>query len=292
VAVTRAKNRLHLTYTVSIGENIKQIDEMKPSKSTLLTALFGQDCYKERLKNHPFLSCKSYDFRSIANDNSNDRNSQKLLVALNRIPASWEKTLSFNKIKIPKSIANIVTSDEKKTSSIIATSARHTGTVLHRILNQIVIDGINKWDEKKIIDQIPHWQSQLQGLGLTNYDQPLSLLQRSVDACIRDKKNHWIFDSSHKDSKCEYRIGYKSLKGKQSKTSIIDRCFILNGTQWIIDYKSSEPSKDQSRDIFLNQEVAEYEKKLRHYEKILHDINNLPTKTGLYFPLIQHLEIV
>ena len=159
-------------------------------------------------------------------------------------------------------------------------------------MNQIVIDGINKWDEKKIIDQIPYWQSQLQGLGLTNYDQPLSLLQRSVDACIRDKKNHWIFDSSHKDSKCEYRIGYKPLKGKQSKTSIIDRCFILNGTQWIIDYKSSEPSKDQSRDIFLNQEVAEYEKKLRHYEKILHDMNNLPTKIGLYFPLIQHLEIV
>ena len=292
VAVTRAKKRLHLTYTVSIGENIKQTDEMKPSKSTLLTALFGRDCYKERLKNHPFLSCKSYDFRSVANDNSNDRNSQKLLVALNRLPASWEKTLSFNKTKIPKSIANIVTSDEKKTSSIIATSARHTGTVLHRILNQIVIDGIHKWDERKIIDQTPHWQSQLQGLGLTNYDQPLSLLQRSVDACIRDKKNHWIFDSSHKDSKCEYRIGYKSLKGKQSKTSVIDRCFILNGTQWIIDYKSSEPSKDQSRDVFLNQEVAEYEKKLRHYEKILHDMNNLPTKTGLYFPLIQHLEIV
>ena len=142
------------------------------------------------------------------------------------------------------------------------------------------------------MDQTPYWQSQLQGLGLTDYDQPLSLLQRSVEACIKDKNNHWIFDSTHENSKCEYRIGHRSLKEGQTKTSIIDRCFILDGIQWVVDYKSTEPSKGQSQDIFLNQEVAKYKKTLKHYEKILHDTNNLPTKAGLYFPLIQHLEII
>jgi hypothetical protein len=155
-----------------------------------------------------------------------------------------------------------------------------------------VIDGISKWDEKRIKDQMPSWRSQLQGLGLTSYDHSLRLLQRSVEGCINDKNNHWIFDSSHKESKCEYRVGYKPLEGDFTKTSIIDRCFILNGIQWVIDYKSTEPSKGQSRDIFLCQEVTEYKKTLKHYEKILHGINNLPTKAGLYFPLMRHLEII
>jgi hypothetical protein len=84
---------------------------------------------------------------------------------------------------------------------------------MHRILKQIVIDGISKWDEKRIKDQMPSWRSQLQGLGLTSYDHSLRLLQRSVEGCINDKNNHWIFDSSHKESKCEYRVGYKPLEG-------------------------------------------------------------------------------
>ena len=293
VGVTRAIKRLHLTYTLSVVENAKEMDEIKPSKSTLLAALYGQSYDEARLKKHPAIFYESHDFRLATNDNSTGNKAQKLLVALNRLPASWRHAPKTNETKIYQSIADITLASNKiEVSSIRDTSARHTGTVLHRILRQLVLDGINKWNKKRIMDQTPYWQSQLQGLGLTDYDQPLSLLQRSVEACIKDKNNHWIFDSTHENSKCEYRIGHRSLKEGQTKTSIIDRCFILDGIQWVIDYKSTEPSKGQSQDIFLNQEVAKYKKTLKHYEKILHDTNNLPTKAGLYFPLIQHLEII
>ena len=293
VGATRAKKRLHLTYTMSTKDRAGKTNEIKPSVGTLLNALLGQNFDKARLENHPSVSYKSHDCRSDEYGKFIDEESYNLLVYLDRLPASWKQSLSLNKTKMADSVADIAPSlSEKETSSVIDNKSKYIGIVMHRILKQIVIDGISKWDEKRIKDQMPSWRSQLQGLGLTSYDHSLRLLQRSVEGCINDKNNHWIFDSSHKESKCEYRVGYKPLEGDFTKTSIIDRCFILNGIQWVIDYKSTEPSKGQSRDIFLCQEVTEYKKTLKHYEKILHGINNLPTKAGLYFPLMRHLEII
>ena len=170
--------------------------------------------------------------------------------------------------------------------------ARHTGTILHRTLRQLVLDGIDKWDNKRIQDQRPFWQSQLQQLGVINYDQPLILLERAINGCLKDKKNHWIFESSHQESRHEYAIGYQGLKNGASHTSIIDRCFIMEGIQWIIDYKSTEPMKGEPQDIFLQREVAQYKDQLKHYQYLLKKMNNLPTKISLYFPLIQCLETI
>ena len=221
------------------------MDEIKPSKSTLLAALYGQSYDEARLKKHPAIFYESHDFRLATNDNSTGNKAQKLLVALNRLPASWRHAPKTNETKIYQSIADIALASNKiEVSSIRDTSARHTGTVLHRILRQLVLDGINKWNKKRIMDQTPYWQSQLQGLGLTDYDQPLSLLQRSVEACIKDKNNHWIFDSTHENSKCEYRIGHRSLKEGQTKTSIIDRCFILDGIQSVSYTHLTLPTTD------------------------------------------------
>ena len=104
--------------------------------------------------------------------------------------------------------------------------------------------------------------------------------------------NQQHFESSHQESRHEYAIGYQGLKNGASHTSIIDRCFIMEGIQWIIDYKSTEPMKGEPQDIFLQREVAQYKDQLKHYQYLLKKMNNLPTKISLYFPLIQCLETI
>ena len=287
VGVTRAVKQLHLTYAInSDKKNPKEYND--PIASSLLKALIGSNRDKDCFKVDPSVSFKEHRYQPI-DEHSSDVSPAVVLGSINRLPVDWIPPSTFNKNNI-----DLINLDKKILESISLTNvvARHTGTILHRTLRQLVLDGIDKWDNKRIQDQRPFWQSQLQQLGVINYDQPLILLERAINGCLKDKKNHWIFESSHQESRHEYAIGYQGLKNGASHTSIIDRCFIMEGIQWIIDYKSTEPMKGEPQDIFLQREVAQYKDQLKHYQYLLKKMNNLPTKISLYFPLIQCLETI
>ena len=288
VGATRAIKQLHLTYTMNTKEDSKE--EPKPSKNTLLSALAGDNYLEGHFRNDTSVSFRRHISKPIS-ENIADSPTPTGLAYINRLPADW------NTISAPSQSDTVTgnadtefVTDKLGSLSLNNTAARHTGTVLHRTLRQLVVDGISNWDEKRIQDQIPFWQSQLQNLGLTSYDQPLSLLKRAILGCLQNQKNHWIFESTHEESKCEFVVGYKPPGHSKFKTSIIDRCFILDGSQWIIDYKSTEPGIKENLDIFLQRETLQYEGQLRHYATLLSKMNGLPVKKGLYFPLIQHLE--
>ena len=287
VAVTRAIKQLHLTYTINSDKKHPE-EHNDPTANSLLKALVGTNRHKDCFKVHPSVSFKSHRYQPM-DKSSSDASPAVILGFINRLPISWNTPSTFNKNNIDP-----IHLDKKVLESISLTNitARHTGTILHRILRQLALEGIDKWDTRRIQDQRPFWQSQLQQLGIINCDQPLILLERAINGCLKDEKNHWIFESCHQKSKCEYAIGYQELKNGEFHTSIIDRCFIMEGIQWIIDYKSTEPMKGEPQDIFLQREVAQYKGQLKHYQHLLKKMNNLPTKISLYFPLIQHLETI
>ena len=288
VGATRAVKQLHLTYTINIKKDSKE--KPKPLKNTLLSALAGNNYLEDYFKTISSASFHSHISKPIS-ENKTDGAGLSCLSYINRLPADWKTTAIYSQSETSlKNINKEFDVDKLEFFTLNSTIARHTGTVLHRILRQLVVNGINCWDANRIHNQTSFWRSQLQNLGLINYDQPLDLLKRAVLGCLKDKDNHWIFESTHKESKCEFAIGYQSSRDSKPKTSIIDRCFILNKEQWIIDYKSTEPQKNESLDVFLKRETLQYQGQLKHYASLLNKMNGLPSRKALYFPLIQHLE--
>ena len=175
--------------------------------------------------------------------------------------------------------------------SELNTVSRHTGTVLHRVLQQIVLEGIDYWTETTISNRQPFWKIQLQQLGVTELEKPLALIQRAVKNCLEDETANWLLSNSHQDGHCEYKIGYIGANG-QPKTAVVDRCFISEGTQWVIDYKTAEPLTGESQESFIQRETTLYREQLEHYAKLFEQMGNYPVKTALYFPLISHLAII
>ena len=76
------------------------------------------------------------------------------------------------------------------------------------------------------------------------------------------------------------------------KLAVVDRCFISEGTQWVIDYKAAEPLTGESQESFIQRETTLYREQLEHYAKLFEQMGNYPVKTALYFPLISHLAII
>ncbi len=107
---------------------------------------------------------------------------------------------------------------------------------------------------------------------------------------LSDPHLHWILSSSHTSSQNEWSLWHRHHG--VSKESIIDRSFIDGSTRWVIDYKSTRPSPNQSLQVFLEEQKSSYKDQLLRYRSAVagfdkHHIENNTVKDiklGLYFP--------
>ena len=90
---------------------------------------------------------------------------------------------------------------------------------------------------------------------------------------------------SQKQKLCEYPISSQSRSGAQHH--VIDLLIIENGATWIIDYKITQPTPDQSLEAFLLDQQEHYRQKMTHYTKIVGDLGYANIRCGLYFPLVR-----
>ncbi len=168
----------------------------------------------------------------------------------------------------------------------------HTGTVIHRILRQIVIDGIDKWDIDKINRQKPFWRSQLSQMGVSDdlTGEAIGRIELAITQILSDTTGKWILDSSHQDSACELSLNY--WDNDEVKQLTIDRTFVEKDIRWIIDYKSTEPEPGQPLHQFLRQQETAYYNQLTSYAQLMQKMGPQAVMTALYFPLIQTLHKV
>ena len=105
----------------------------------------------------------------------------------------------------------------------------------------------------------------------------------AVENTLNDRRGQWLFSSQHMQASSEYRLsGW--LNGELTDR-ILDRTFIdKDGIRWIVDYKVS-PHEGGTRDEFLDNEVARYQSQLERYARLLHRLDPMPIRVGLYFPL-------
>lgn len=163
--------------------------------------------------------------------------------------------------------------------------ARHLGTVLHRTLKQLAIEGTEQWPAQRRARLVNGWTAQLKQLGRVACEQDLQLLTRAVEAMLTDPRGQWILQQ-HDQAQSEQPLGYLQNESNSIATSIIDRSFIDNGVRWIIDYKMAQPGPDESKQDFADRQIVQYQSQLTHYAELYRRMENIPVKCALYCPLI------
>ena len=278
VGTTRAIKKLHLLYTTD--------NELKPTENSLLDSLWPVL--------EPAIEAKTpgiYCHYQPLDEDISDKPIPTLHY-LQRLPADWQHPkITSVKNDVPDTTELLIEDHEQAPLVEPNPAARHTGTVLHRILRQMVVEGVNTWDLGTIDSRKPFWNIQLRQLGITQTDEALGLISRAVSNCLESETAQWLLNSQHTDSQCEYAIGYITENGKP-KTAILDRTFMENGTRWIIDYKMAEPTKGESQKEFLSHQTQQYKAQLAHYALLCSQGDGRPIKTALYFPLINLLEVI
>lgn len=169
--------------------------------------------------------------------------------------------------------------------------ARHTGTVLHRVLQVITEKNLTHQlhGEKLthyIEQQTPFWQLHLRQLGWQGQElaQAVDKITRALHHTLTDPRGQWLLDNNHQESACELVL-YRQ-ENNQLRESIIDRTFISDGVRWIVDYKSSEPQAGQTLTDFVATEVENYRAQLMRYRDCFALLESSEIRTALYFPLL------
>ena len=113
-------------------------------------------------------------------------------------------------------------------------------------------------------------------------------IEQSLLSTLQDSELRWIFDHEQEQSAAELPL--QSYANDFVHTHIIDRTFIdKNGVRWIIDYKSSQPSSNQSVESFLAEQVTLYSGQLTRYRNLFENEENKGVKTALLFTSLAKL---
>ena len=167
-------------------------------------------------------------------------------------------------------------------------TARHIGSVVHRWLQHIAEDKIDKWDKNRIENLHNIFKQNLIACGMSgNNDEIESAVTRIESALIHtvnDARGQWLL-APQKNAQNELHM--TTIIDGDSVGLIIDRTFIgEDGSRWIVDYKTSSHSGTDV-EFFLDRERERYFSQLNRYAVMMSRIDARPIKLGLYFPLLK-----
>jgi ATP-dependent exoDNAse (exonuclease V) beta subunit len=272
VAVTRAKQRLHLLGNVKRNEE----GEIKsPAGSTLLALLWPMIVAEFEGANDKTETAESVTPPAPRIDN------------LRRLKSDWQApslpaAVAWQGGALPPLPEAMPAIEFDWASETI----RHVGTVVHQALQQIGRDGPGQWDESRLATLIPGFRLALarRGVPPTRLDEAAARVRVALTQTLRDRRGAWLFDPAHREARSEYPLAFDDHG--QFATVIIDRTFIdKEGVRWIVDFKTSSHSGG-GLDAFLDQEQERYRAQLEKYAAVLKSLDPRPVKLGLYFPLL------
>lgn len=277
VAATRARNHLHLFGHARLDKK----GDLKPNSDTLLEKLW------------PVVAdefCRSAQAQA-------EEESAVSSQALTRMTPGWSlphfdtfaaETASFIETdSVAPDEKNLFSGWEKQTN-------RHVGTLVHEVLEQLGLKGIAAWgaeDSARLKQQLVR---RLICLGVPPAERNLALQRvfNALETTLASRVGQWIL-AEQRGGRCE--LALSGVIDQQVVHAVIDRSFIdEKGRRWVIDYKTSMPLPQESRESFVAREVEHYRPQLQTYVRLF---RNLEPEgifcAALYFPLIDHfVEVV
>lgn len=274
VAATRAIKKLYLyaklTPTKKDGWNA-------PGKTSLLNPIWPPIADN--------INAGLFDVEATTNGSGNSgMDTSRQLVHIRRLPAEFvapnlEKHALLGQLG-PKSNDSFSVGE-----SDLSVRARHFGTVLHRSLKQMANEGLNAWPESRRLKLPLTWRAQLKELGILASKQELAGLASAITLTVKDSKGQWIL-AQHSQAYCEQSLSYSRDSGESFGMSVIDRTFIDAGIRWIIDYKFTRPTEQETNAQFEQRQMNYYKGQLNHYASLYRQMGPEPVRCALYFPQI------
>jgi ATP-dependent exoDNAse (exonuclease V) beta subunit len=162
-------------------------------------------------------------------------------------------------------------------------TARHTGSVVHRWLQAIAHEGLERWDAKRVEALRPGVRRALAARGVNEADleRATSRVLQALCACLDEPRARWIL-GPHPETWNEHRLTVAA--SGVARAIAIDRMFRDEaGQRWIVDYKTSaHEGSDVER--FLDRERDRYRVQLEGYRAAFPGES---VRLGLYFPLMK-----
>jgi ATP-dependent exoDNAse (exonuclease V) beta subunit len=263
VACTRAKRRLHLIGHVRINGN----GEMKPESGSLLAHLWPA------VREH---------FEGSSESARPPTQEQPRQNRIRRLPDEFDVGQAPSLRRPPRPAR--ATASERQPFAGVEDTWRRAGTLVHRLLDRIAEEGMGLWPPERVEQLRPAIRRSLSAAGVRQADVDV-MSGRVADAVTRalaDPRGRWVL-SGHPDALSEYEIA-GVLDGVVCRATI-DRTFVdASGTRWIIDYKTSEPDR-QDTESFLDREQARYSMQMQQYASLFTSMEDRPVRAALYFPL-------
>jgi len=166
--------------------------------------------------------------------------------------------------------------------------ARHTGNLVHRLLQLISEKGQEDWNSNGGMARHRDWCRQSlssEGIRREKAEAIISRVTRAIENCLESTQGRWVL-ADHEDAHCEYAI--TAVLDKRPVSLMLDRTFVDEGTRWIIDYKTSS-HEGGDLEGFLESEEKRYRAQLSRYREAMAITESRPINTALYFPLLDRL---
>jgi len=272
VATTRARRQLLLAGTTAIRDTADGPTLQRPNSGSLLRLLWDE---------------AEGDFEAaMAARGASDQEAASTLRSLRRLRADWRRPPppepAFAVAALPpRSAGNVEFSWAGET-------ARHVGTLVHRLLQRVAEQGPEAWGADRIRAGRDPVKVQLATLGVPTdaLDAAAQRVEDAVAAALACEHGRWVL-SAHEDARCEFAIS-GVLDGAVVE-AVVDRCFLdADGVRWIIDYKTSS-HEGGDLEAFLVEEGARYAGQLDRYAQLFAALESRPVRTALYYPTLGRL---
>jgi ATP-dependent helicase/nuclease subunit A len=264
VAATRAREHLHLMGTLKPRSDGSFAE---PTSGSFLKLLW------------PVVSQKFAHLRQQA-----EAAPPPIARAIRRLPVDWKTLSRVAPLRLPPRRVEIL-EPARVTYEWVGDLLRHSGTVLHALLQKVTREGLAEWSEAAVRERNDLYRNALTNLGVSPDDlrEASQRVEKGLLQTLRDPRGRWILET-HIEAECETRIA-GLLDGKLVEVTI-DRTFVdEQDVRWIIDYKTSEHQGGEL-EAFLDNEQNRYREQLERYARLLFQEAKRPIRLGLYFPLL------
>ncbi|WP_101759450.1 exodeoxyribonuclease V subunit beta [Oceanicoccus sp. KOV_DT_Chl] len=295
VAATRAIRQLYCLLTVEL--DARSGEPKSPAKSSLIidawSALVDQvQWFVPTAASNNEVTQFGLDFESVSHQG-----------ILQRLIADWRAPLMSSPNPLQEFYLDFEYDSAGDNIPDIITDSLPVliGTVSHWVLEVLANQGVDFWRSMDAQQQ----SSWLQAL-LHYHQTPPEMITtascrivQAVNNTVNDQKGLWLLANDHLLAFTELPM-LSSFAGLL-KQKVIDRCFIdSNHDVWIVDYKTSMPLAEESKEQFLSRELSHHRSQLQDYklhlsvylQQLLKDptsaiaglnFDQLTIRTALYF---------
>jgi ATP-dependent exoDNAse (exonuclease V) beta subunit len=166
-------------------------------------------------------------------------------------------------------------------------TARHVGTVTHRLLQQCAragLDDFSRLSESRL-RRLAVAALSREGVPLAAVEAAAERVTTALRATLADGRGRWILSPDHAEARSEYALS--GVHEGRLRSIVLDRTFVdATGVRWIIDYKTGA-HEGGGVEEFLDRERERYRQQLETYAAMMRPLEpRRPIRLGLYFPLL------